>query len=231
MASVTDAAPVRRTSTLIADSKGADSTDIGPSGAVATDLSRCAARTDMARAGNPPGSLPALTELQVKAILVQMAFALTGNTYSAIDAYNRLGKYLIDPQLLVDKNYIKEDYYKTYGNKGQSAAIHKSASWTGKDSISTLQDFLQAQDVQEDLVYQSLSVNYDDMLRTGAIKTNDKPGTIMGMLFVAHMSSTAQAKQWRTTGLGQDPAGNKLSDYYALGRYAGSVLSSPTGIV
>jgi len=230
MALVTDAEPVRRTSTLSASSAGEDSTDTGPSSTPSTNTQLCAPRTDMVLGYNPLDGIQGLTQLQVKSLMLQMSFALTSYNYNAIDSYNRIGKYLLNSALLVNKFYLKEDYYEAYGSQGQSAAIHQGNAWTGKDSIYNLQDFFSAVDAQETVMFQLLNEYYDELLRIGGLKAQDKPGTIMGMLFVTHMSDAKTAQNWRVTGIGNDIGGTKLGTYYGLGRYAGLVLSSPTGI-
>jgi hypothetical protein len=52
----------------------------------------------------------------------------------------------------------------------------------------------------------------------------------MGMLFVAHVLGPAAAKTWRDSGIGQAEDGTPAGDFYSLGKYAGDVLASPTGI-
>lgn len=231
MASVTDAIPERRISNLQANSVGTDSADPGPSSAVSVDTSRCAPRTSMVTAYNPLDGIQGLTQLQVKALMLQIGFALTGGNYTSIDSYNQLGKYLINSFHLVTKFYLKEDYFETYGNQGTNAAIHQNISWSGKNSIYSLADYFTAVDTQESVMYQLLADYYEELTKLGAIKSGDKPATIMGMLFVAHMSSPVIAAQWRSTGIGNSIDGTKLGTYYGLGRYAGVVLSTPTGIV
>jgi len=231
MASVTDATPVRRVSVLQSDNKGLDSTDSGPSSSTTVDTTLCAPRTDMVTAFNPLDGIQGLTQLQVKALMLQIGYSLTTANYNAIDSYNRIGKYLLNSASLVNKLYIKEDYFETYGNQGQNAALHLPMAWTGKNSIASLTDFFAATQIQESIMYQLLAEYYDDLVRNNGVKSNDLPGTVMGMLFVAHMSSTSEAQQWRAKGTGVDVSGAKLGTYYGLGRYAGTVLSSPTGIL
>lgn len=231
MAIVTDAAPERRVSILQSTSTGLDSSDVGPSSAPSVDTALCAPRTAMATTYNPLDGIQGLTQLQVKALMLQMSFSLTNGSFAVIDAYNRLGKYLLNSEKLVKKFYLKEDYFDTYGSQGTNAAIHLPAAWTGRDSIANLTDFFAATEVQENIMYQLLAEYYDELLRNTGIKSGDQPSTIMGMLFVTHMSSSTAAQQWRATGLGSDISGSKLGSYYSLGRYAGIVLSSPTGII
>jgi hypothetical protein len=231
MASVTDSTPVRRTSNLNSSSLGTDSTDPGPRGAASPDVDKCASKTLMVSSSNPSGGLFNLTQQQVKALQVQIGYALSNFNPSAVDPYNRVGKYLLPGQMLVEAGYIKEDYYALYGSTGESAAVQIPAAWTGNNSINNLTDFLNALELQENLIFVQLNELYTDLLRNNGIKSGDKPATIMGMLFVAHVSSANDAKRWRDTGIGKDVSGYDLGDFYSLGKYAATVLAAPTGII
>lgn len=231
MASVTDAQPERRTSSLVSNSLGADSSDPGPRAASSPDVEKCAAKTAMVSGANPPSGLLGLTQLQIKALQVQIAFALTNNIYTAVDPYNRVGKYLLPSTVLVENNYIKDDYFRIYGSTGQAAAIQIPAAWTGKNSMSNLTDFLAAEELQETLMFDHLNDLYTELLRNNGIKAGDKPATIMGMLFVAHVSTSADARRWRDSAVGNDIGGYPLGEFYSLGRYAATVLAAPTGII
>ncbi len=226
-----DTAPVRKTSESSASSTGIDSTDPGPKSAETPSPELCAQKTSMVAGANPLGPVGTLTTLQVKALQVQIAFSMTNNLYTAVDSYNRVGKYQFQTRSLVNYGYIKEDYYKLFGQTGESAAVQIAAAWSGKDNISSLTDFLAAEDLQESMMFKITEENYSSLVRNSGIRTGDKPGTVMGMLFVAHVSDAAAAKTWRDTGTGNDISGEPLGLYYSLGRYAGVVLSAPTGII
>jgi hypothetical protein len=230
MASINDQTPPKRTSSLSAESTGTGSTDPGPKSATTPAIDRCAKKTDLVTAKNPPGGLIGLTAMQVKALQVQIALALTNNLYTAVDPENNVGKYLFSTDTLVTRGYIKEDWYKEFGQSGEGGTVHLLGAWSKKDGISSLTDFLAAEQLQEGVMYQQLTENYNALLRNTGIKSGDTPGTIMGMLFVAHMAGATAAKSWRDTGIGQTSDGTSLGDYYSLGKYAGDVLASPTGI-
>jgi len=231
MASITDQTPVRRITALSSASLGADSTDPGPSSAQNPDIDLCAQKTAMVTENNPPSGLLGLTQLQVKALLLQISFALTNGGYSFVDTYNRVGKYLLPSRILASNGYLKQDYFELYGDEGTSAAVQIPAAWSGKDNISNLTDFLAARDLQENLMFFNISELYADLVRNNSIRSGDKPATIMGMLFVAHVSNAEQARVWRTTGVGKSREDVPLGDYYSLGKYAATVLAAPTGII
>ena len=204
--------------------------DPGPKSATSPAPDLCAKKTDVVTGKIAPGGIIGLTGGQVKALLVQMALSLSNNSYTAVDPTNRVGKYQFSTDVLVSRGYIKEDWYLEHGQSGAKGTVHQLSAWTKKDGISKLTEFLSADQLQESIMYTLLTDYYNALLRNLGIKTGDTPGTIMGMLFVAHMVGTNTAKKWRETGVGQTSSGTNLGDYYSLGKYAGDVLSSPTGI-
>jgi hypothetical protein len=230
MASIAEQTPPKKTTTLSAESRGAGSTDPGPKSASSPYADLCARKTDMVSGKNPPGGILGLTAGQVKALQVQMAFTLSNNLYSAVDPNNNAGKYMLSTDILVSQGYIKEDWYKEFGKTGTGGVIQLPGAWTKKNGISNLTEFLMAEQLQESIMYTQLTENYNVLLRNTGIKAGDTPGTIMGMLFVAHVLGPAKAKQWRDSGVGQADDGTSAGDYYGLGKYAGDVLASPTGI-
>jgi hypothetical protein len=230
MASINDLTPPRKTTTLSAESKGVGSTDPGPRIAPPPIVENCAKKTDLVTAKNPPGGILGLTAMQVKALHVQIALILSYGQYSAVDPYNKIGKYLFDTSVLVAQGYIKEDWYREFGQEGTGAAVQLLGSWTKKDGITGITDFLAAEQLQESIMYSLTTENYSALLRNNGIKSGDTPGVIMGMLFVAHVLGVSAAKTWRETGVGNDRDGTEAGLYYSYGKYAGDVIASPTGI-
>jgi hypothetical protein len=230
MASIAELTPPRRTSILSAESPGVGSTDPGPKNSGSPTADRCAKKTDMVTGKNPPGGILGLTAGQIKALQVQIALTMSNNLYSAVDPYNLVGKYQFRTDVLVNRGYIKEDWYKKFGQTGVSGTVQLPGAWTKKDGISNLTEFLLGEQLQESIMYSQLTENYNILLRNIGIKTGDTPGTIMGMLFVAHVLGPATARTWRDSGVGQTDDGTPAGDFYSLGKYAGDVLASPTGI-
>lgn len=230
MASINDLTPPRKTTTLSAESSGVGTTDPGPRNAPAPIIENCAKKTDLVPAPNPPGGILGLTAMQVKALQVQMALTLSYGQYSSVDPYNNVGKYLFSTAALVAQGYIKEDWYREFGQQGEGAAVQLLGAWTKKDGMSGITDFLAAQQLQESIMYVLLTDYYSALLRNNGIKSGDTPGVIMGMLFVAHVLGTSAAKTWRDTGIGSAADGTQAGMYYSYGKYAGDVLASPTGI-
>ena len=231
MANITDTAPVKRTTVATADGRGAATiADPGPATALSPEPDTLASKASLVSAPNPPGGIQILTMLQVKALMTQIAFSSSNGMYSAVDPYNNVGKYLFNTEFLVNSGYVKSDYYERFGQTGSSGTVQITGAWTGKNSISSLGEFLIAEDTQESLMYQFLAENYTGLLRNGGIKTTDGPSVVMGMLFVAHKIGTKNAKIWRETAAGTTEDNTPVGVFYSQGRYAGEVLSVPTGV-
>jgi hypothetical protein len=180
---------------------------------------------------NPPGGVGTLNQLQVKAVMTALGFSESGFNYKAINPYNYVGKYQFGAPALVDRGYIKLDYYKQYRN----AAVKEANAWTGEGGIRSLSDYFNSSGTQEKVMYDQLVANYKRMLSNGAIKGDDTPCTVAGMLCVAHLlgpntgtERNPGAKGWRQTGGGQDANGTTGGTYFNLGKYAIDVLAAPT---
>lgn len=179
---------------------------------------------------NPPGGIGTLNQLQVKATMTALAYSESNFNYSAINPYNYVGKYQFGAAALVDRGYIKLDYFKQYKN----AAVKQDGAWTGEGGIRSLKDFFAGAGIQEKVMFEQMQANYKRMLNNGAIKADDNPCTVAGMLCVAHLlgpnTGTEQnpgAKGWRQTGGGQDANGTTGGTYFNLGKYAIDVLAAP----
>lgn len=172
---------------------------------------------------NPPGSVGNLSTVETKALMTQIAFNESNLDYSVSESKrgNYLGKYQIGSAVLVDQGYIKPDAYKKYG----TAAVQYPSSWTGKDNVTTKEAFLSKTGVQEKTMYNLMNSNYRTMVKSGAIQPTDSKETVSGMLSTAHLLGAEGAKNWRTTGSGQDANTTTGTQYFNAGRYANTVLS------
>ncbi len=178
----------------------------------------------------PPGGIGRLSRLHVKAIMIMIAQAASGNLYNLITASNFVGKYQLSATTLSELGYIKPEYVVAYG----SQTVKRQDAWTGKDAVNSLETWFRSTGVQESTMFNFLEKNYIAMQNSGAIKEDDNLCTLAGMLCVAHIlgpdSGTELApgaKRWRTTGGGKDINGNYASTYFLLGRYAIDVLAAP----
>lgn len=211
--------------TKTADPRGGISNDPGPASAGTPPSAKLAAKSDMVAAPKAPSSLNDLTAVQVKAIILQIAYSETKVNPRAIDVNNYCGKYQFTTQNLVDLGYIKADYYEQYGQSTGTGAVHIAGSWTGKNNITNLSDFLTAEALQDAAMFQLLTEYYDSLNRLNGIKPEDTVSTIAGMLCVAHALGPVAAKRWRDSGVGEDVYKTPGGVYFGIGQYAVDVLS------
>jgi hypothetical protein len=171
---------------------------------------------------NPPGGVGPLSQYQVKCLMAQIAFSESAWNYRAKNSLNYVGRYQTGAAALTDAGYIKLEYYKQYKN----GAVNQAIAWTGKDGITSLDDYFNNKSVQESVMYNLLSSNYKTLVRIGGIKTSDDLCTVAGLLQVAHLLGAGGAKQWRFSGGGADANGTTGATYFNKARYAVDVLSS-----
>lgn len=204
------------------------SKDPGPASAPMPANSQLASKSDLVAAPRPASSVGILTLVQTKALLLQIGFSETKNKYEVVDVNNHCGKYQFTGQNLVDLGYIKEDYLAEYGQGSSTGVVHIAGSWTGKNNVSNLGDFLMAESLQDAAMLRLLTQYYESMSKLNAIKPNDTVSTIAGMLCVAHAIGPTAAKKWRDTGVGEDLYKVPAGIYFSIGQYAVDVLGVPT---
>jgi hypothetical protein len=158
-----------------------------------------------------------LTPQQTTGLKAQLAKNESDNDYKSETIGGLLGKYKFKAAMLADQGYVKTDAVTAQGDK----AVKIPANWTGKDSISSKDDFLNSPAIQEKVIDQMLKINHKILLRIGGIKDNDGPRTQAGMLAVAHLLGPEAAKNWRETDDIQD-----ARQYYNIGSYGVEVLGS-----
>lgn len=208
----------------------------GPQGAGRPLLNRCAPKTLMnnAVAVMPPKGIGSLTKSQIKALMLQMAYSESRIDYAAVGIGNQLGKYQFDTETLVEYKYIKPDFfgkYTQFDTPGSLGAIKIDQSWTNRDGINSVRDFLAAYGVQEKIMFQQLGALHTRLQNNQAILAQDNVSTRLGMLYVAHRIGLAAAKRWRDTGVTEfSTNGESPGVYFSLGRYAGEVLSAATKV-
>lgn len=184
-------------------------------------ISRPVDKSYMFRSNNstPAAGIGILDEIQVKALKTQIGWFESNFDYSATQGAkgNFLGKYQIEPYVLVSLGYLKSDAVAKYG---VNAPIYPS-SWTGLNGIESKELFLSNGWVQELIFEQLAAANYKSMVKNSAIVPDDDASTISGMLAVAFLLGVSAAKSWRSSST------NELAvEYFNMGRYAVEVLSN-----
>lgn len=191
----------------------------------------------------PPqwANINALSSVQVKNLLSQIAYNYSGWDYTKIGGNNELGRYQIGTTTLETYGLLavgSNDAYNTscvtYQHSWRPVTIRKNTNSYANYiyNITNMYGFLNSAPSQEHLAYQILFDLYNEMLQNGAILTADATDVVAGMLYVAWVTgagSTATinnangtgAYAWRFRSAG---SGN-LSSAYNSGRYAVTVLS------
>lgn len=202
------------------------SNDPGPMAAQNAGVKKAVPKSYLSRTDNPSVSegVGPLTPDQTRALITQIGFSESTWNYRAVNPLNYIGKYQTGAAALVDLGYIKKDAYQLYGNK----AVNYATSWTGKDGITSKEQYLENGSVQEKVMLALLRMNYKTLTRIGAIKENDDQCTVAGMLAAAHLIGAGGAKNWRNTASGSDANGTTGTTYFNMGRYAVDVLAAPT---
>jgi hypothetical protein len=168
-----------------------------------------------------------LTSSQTQGLLSQIGYNESGGNYNITGGSNGnyLGKYQIGASALVDQGYITKSAFNTEGN----AAVNDPNAWTGKNGIGSSSDFLNNPSIQESVMTTFTSNNYNSLLKNGGIQPGDDPGTVGGMLQVAHLLGAGGANTWRNTGSGSDAFGTTGSQYFNQGKYGVNVLGGASG--
>jgi hypothetical protein len=151
---------------------------------------------------------------QVKAMMAELGYFESKFVADKVNG-TRIGKYQVDAALLKTAGYVTS----------ATATLSSNASWTGKDKITSQQDFFNAVAFQDIIQYNEFKTNYAALIANGGIKADDDICTASGMLFVAHQfRSVDAAKKWRDSDAGTDALGKTGDIYFNQGRYAIDVL-------
>ena len=207
-------------------SKPADQLDPGPKEAAGQGVTKPVNKSFLARADAPTVTtgIGPLTPDMVKALMTQIGWTESGCKYNIVNTIGFCGKYQFGAAALVETGHIKRDAFTLYGG---NKAIGVPSAWTGKDGLNSKEDFLNNGPVQEKLMQFLLKMNYNNLVRNGAIKEGDDLCTVAGMMAVAQLLGASGAKKWRLTGGGVDAYGTTGSMYFNRGRYAVDVLAAP----
>lgn len=204
--------------------------DPGPSSALGKPLKTRLNPSQMKDQPTPIGGIGPLSAGEVRAVMGQLGWKESTWNYSALNTIGYAGKYQFGAAALVDRGYIKKEYYDQYKN----AALTVALAWTGKNGINNRAAWLANSQIQEQVMYEQLQANYQRMVGNGGIKDGDDKCTIAGMLCVAHLlgpnkgGARPGALGWRQTGSGADANGTTGIEYYNYGRYAIDVLAKGT---
>lgn len=183
---------------------------------------------------SPHAAVGSLTKDQTKALLTQLARSesAVGTTkgvgngkagYECINAIGFVGKYQFGYSALIDLGYVKSTVTS-------NSELNNPNSWTGKDQISSLNDYLAADKVQERNAVDYMQRNYTQLVNDRVITKNDPPETVAGMLQVSWFGA-GNAKQWREGKIPDVYQGNPYAEYYQRGKQAITQLAPKVPII
>jgi hypothetical protein len=202
---------------------GSERLDPGPSGAQGRAIKSRLPLERLSQQPTPPGGIGPLSVSDVRAVMAQLGWRESNWNYSAENQIGYLGKYQFGAAALVDRGYIRRDFYSRLGQ----AALNNPNAWTNKNNIASKSAWLLSPQIQELTMYEQLQANYSQLLKNRGIKDGDDLCAIAGMLCVSHLlgPNRGGALGWRSSGVGVDANGTSGTDYYNAGRYAIDVLS------
>lgn len=176
----------------------------------------------------------ALTSVQHRNLLSQMAYNFSIWAYDKIGTNNELGRYQPTVTQLEAYGLLAPGSYSAYGID----AVNYQNCWRAPTNtyadyladVTNFLDFLSNKTAQELLAYQMLLDLYNSCIRLNVIQGNDSSEVVAGMLYVAWVLGVGSvptsgnptgtgAYAWRYFNVGSGAA------YYNAGRYAVVVLS------
>jgi hypothetical protein len=175
---------------------------------------------------NPPGVIGPLTADQVKALFASIAQTESGGSYAVVNSIGYSGKYQFGVAALEDMGYVTKGTWATYKRN----SVLTQNVWTGKDGINSREDFLNSSDIQESVMFNYTSRNYNTMERIGAVRNGDEAATVGGLLKTAHLLGAGGANSWRQGKGGADAYGTSGDEYFAQGKFAVSTFA-PNGVL
>jgi hypothetical protein len=190
----------------------------------------------------PPdwASIGALTSIQIRNLLAQIAYDLSEWDYKKIGTENQLGRYQFSSAALEEYGILAAGSTDAYPD---GEAVNYRQCWTPVTirkntnsyanynyNLTTLSEFLNSTTAQEHLAYQLVYDFYNSLNDNGGILATDTTDVIAGMIYVAWTldaenniirpnSDTSRAYTWRYSGLGNGV------DSFNSGRYAITILS------
>lgn len=153
-------------------------------------------------------TLPPLDVDMIKKLTAAIGTKESSNNYNAENSFGYIGKYQFGAAALIDLGYVKA------GSTNRD--LTNPNSWTGKDGMTSNTAFLGSTTVQESAMFNYLQINYNRLLKTDKITTNDDPDKVAGLLASAHLVGSRNADKFDK----KDGNGVRAATYYTLGSTA-----------
>lgn len=164
------------------------------------------------------GAIGNLSKEQVTALFAQIGKSESGGNYNTTNQLGYVGKYQFGWPALLEGGYVKST---VKSNKD----LQNPNSWTGKNGISSVQDWMNNGPEQEAAMFNLTKRNYTSMCNNGAVTTDQSPEDVGGMLMTAHLLGAGGANKWRKGNGGADANGTTGETYFNKGKYAVAVLA------
>ena len=191
-------------------------------------------RSDMPLSPPSWATIPALSNVQLRNLLAQIAYNESAWNYNLIGDDNKLGRYQFEVQTLENYGLLAKGSVAAYG----SDAVNYRHSWQSTYSPyenyfynnTNLNSFLTNRVAQEHLAYQYIVDLYTASTNVDSIQDTDLAQTAAGMIYVAWTlgvgggptpsnSNGTGAWAWRYNNVGSG------TNTFNSGRYAVAVLS------
>ena len=164
----------------------------------------------------------ALSATQLANYKAAISFKESTNDPTKNNGQGFVGQYQMGHDALQDTEYVYPG-----GNKQDPM----SWTWTGKNGITSLSDWLANANIQNSAMNDFTQKNYDALVKKGAITSSTSSETVSGLLGAAHISGAGGAAQWAQTQGAYNPSdrfGTDTTTYYNLGYNATRLTPTQT---
>jgi hypothetical protein len=133
----------------------------------------------------------------------------SGNDYSIVNQLGFAGRWQFGCGALIDCGYVRP------GTQGGGAPASASA-WTGKDSVSSRQDWLKNESAQNSAMVVYTQSHYKSLLNKGAVAASSSKARVAGLLAAAHLMGVGGAIKMVNGTVTSDANGTTTTSYYKL---------------
>lgn len=135
----------------------------------------------------------------------------SGNDYSRVNTIGFAGRWQFGGPALADLGYVKPGT--------RTRALKYKHVWTGKDGISSRDDWLSNKgNVQDKAILLYTRRNYRALLRLKVITRSTDKATVAGYLMAAHLKGPGGARKLKNGRDNRDAYGTTASSYFNLGK-------------
>ena len=176
------------------------------------DLANPAPTSAFIEQPDPVTNMGNLSNDEYRAYLAQTAYNSSGGDYAAVNNFGFAGRYQLSTEALQSVGYLKP------GTEQTLEAISNPNNWVGGPGQPTsLEDFLQNQELQDSAMNSYTTNNYNVLQTAGVITASTPKDQIAGILSVSHYSTPEIAAQWYS---GTIPNPEQFTEFYQQGSYS-----------